>query len=281
MFVGAAGRDGMAMALTWTSDDLSGWAYDGVALQRSTSVREPVWMGALWECPQVFDLDGAAVMVSSIWDDDVLHYAAYAVGSFADGRFIADRWDRLTWGDSLYAPSLFTDADGQLALSFWLRGIRGDDWAGAHSIPFRLNVVEGRLVASPHPDVAAHRGAASPDGAVSGLAADIDWSAGDGPLTISSGSAAAASVEHEDGWVVVTTPEATSRFPGSDRLRIIVDGPVLEVCSDAGVFAAAIAPHGTALQISTSGGETTVYELTRGRIGDTTPHPAAERQNGE
>ena len=86
MFVGAGLSDGTAMALSYTSDDLDTWDYAGVALQRSTAETDPVWMGALWECPQIFELDGRAVMVSSVWDADVLHYAGYAVGTYDDGR---------------------------------------------------------------------------------------------------------------------------------------------------------------------------------------------------
>ena len=123
MFVGGADRDGTARALTYVSEDLENWTYDGVALERNGTVKDPVWMGTMWECPQVFELGGQSVMISSVWDADVLHYAAYAVGSFAGGRFDAKDWRRLTWGASLYAPSLFTDADGQLALTFWLRGV--------------------------------------------------------------------------------------------------------------------------------------------------------------
>ena len=89
MFVGAAHRDGTAMALSWTSSDLRSWSYDGVVLSRPTAEHEPVWMGALWECPQFFEVDGVDVMVSSVWDADVLHYAGYATGAYRGGRFTA------------------------------------------------------------------------------------------------------------------------------------------------------------------------------------------------
>lgn len=261
MFVGAAGRDGTAMALTYTSQDLASWEYDGVALARSSAEREPVWTGALWECPQVFDLDDQAVMVTSIWEADVLHYAAYAIGSFADGRFAATRWERLTWGSALYAPTVFTDADGQLALSFWLRDVRGDDWAGAHSIPYRLHSAGGRLVARPHPDVAAHRTGVSTDGTVSGLVADIEWTSTAGVLTIASAAAVVASIERTADEAVVTTPGGRTVFPAEDALRIVVDGPVLEVSSDAGLFASAVEPAGTGLSVSATAGILAVHGM--------------------
>src|SRR5699024_9833162 len=109
MFVGAGTPDGTAMALSYTSPDLGDWSYEGIALERSTAERDPVWMGALWECPQIFEVDGRWVMVSSVWDDDVLYYAGYAVGDYADGHFTAQSWGRLTYGPSYYAPSFFRD----------------------------------------------------------------------------------------------------------------------------------------------------------------------------
>lgn len=263
MFVGAAGRDGTAMALTYTTKDLTTWEYDGIALERNTAERTPVWMGALWECPQVFELDGHAVMVSSVWEADALHYAGYALGSFGLGRFIADTWDRLTWGTSLYAPSLFTDLDGEFALTFWLRGIGGKGWEGAHSLPYRLNISNGgRLSAQPHPDVASHRTQRYDDGAVPGLAVDIEWTTTeDGTLTITSDSRVVVALTHSHGEMLATTPAAHETFPAAGPMRVILDGPVLEISSDAGIFATPVRPQGAELQVKTTAGELNVFGL--------------------
>ncbi len=86
MFLGAGLADGTATALSYRSADLAEWEYEGIALQRSTHEVDPVWMGALWECPQIIEVDGRHVMVSSVWDDDVLHYAGYAVGTLRGRR---------------------------------------------------------------------------------------------------------------------------------------------------------------------------------------------------
>ncbi len=261
MFVGAAGRDGTAMALSYTSRDLDRWQYDGVALSRDSCERDPVWMGALWECPQIFEVDGHAVMVSSVWDADVLHYAGCAVGAYRDGVFVPSDWAQLTWGSSLYAPSLFTDADGEPALTFWLRGIEGDGWAGAHSFPYRVAVRAGRLVAQPHPDVAAHRTESVADGVLPGLAADIEWECTQGTLLITSEGALAAELSVADGELTVGTSADTQRVPVQGGLRIIVDGPVLEVSSAAGVFATAISPRGAGLRVAADAGTVVVYGL--------------------
>lgn len=261
MFVGAAGRDGTAMALTYASADLVEWSYEGVALQRSTHAVEPVWMGALWECPQVFESAGNAIMLTSVWDADVLHYAAYAVGSYDGGRFAAREWVQLTWGPSLYAPSLFFDADGLPALTFWLRGIEGDGWAGAHSVPYRLDASSGRLIATPHPDLEARRVASATGRMVDGLAADVEWACEDGTLEIRSGGETAATLTIRDGDLDVTVAARTDHLPVLGDVRIIVDGPVLEVSSRAGVYAAAIAPVGAQFEFEATAGALVVYGL--------------------
>ncbi|WP_417374424.1 glycoside hydrolase family 32 protein [Glutamicibacter protophormiae] len=254
MFLGAALRDGTAMALTYTSSDLETWTYDGVALQRSTNEREPVWMGALWECPQVFRIGERAAMVSSVWDADVLHYAGYALGAYMAGRFTADTWDRLTYGDSYYAPSLFMDAEGQPCLSFWMRGVADADagWASAHSVPYRLEVEGDRMVATPHPDVAGHRISGAPEGRVDGLAADIVWDEPVGEIMVSSGGVAVVRMQRQGNEAKATIAEETHTFPADGALRVILDGPVLEVSSSAGLFGAAVAPTGCDLSVTGS-----------------------------
>jgi len=264
MFVGAGLTDGTAMALSYTSDDLNSWEYAGVVLERSTRETDPVWMGALWECPQFFELDGRSVMISSVWDADALHYAGYAVGRYADGVFTPDSWGRLTFGDSYYAPSLFTDADGRPCLLFWMRGIGDADagWQGAHSVPHVLSLVGDRLVAAPHPDVDSHRGSAVANGDVGSLAADIVWTDGRGDeLTVTSAGEVVVALRHGGDALIIDTGGDTVSMPVSGTVRVILDGPVLEVSSAAGIAGAAIAPAGEDLVVLATGGDVDVFAL--------------------
>lgn len=265
MFVGAGLSDGTAMALSYTSPDLEAWNYEGVALERSTSETEPVWMGALWECPQIFELDGHAVMVSSVWDDDVLHYAGYAIGQYADGTFTAESWGRLTYGDTYYAPSLFTDADGRPCLLFWMRGIGGerDGWASAHSIPHVLSIRDGRLCATPHADVETHREVPTADGSAPSPVADIEWDTpADARLDVLIGGRPAASLSRDGETLSITIGDATSTIPSAERVRILVDGPVLEVSTGPALFGAHLDIEDAPLTTSITVGERRVYPLT-------------------
>lgn len=265
MFVGAGSSDGTAMALSYSSADLDTWEYEGVALQRSTDDREPVWLGALWECPQIFDIDGRHLMVSSVWDDDVLHYAGYAVGSYADGRFDASSWGRLTYGPSYYAPSFFRDARGRPCLTFWMRGIADPDsgWASAHSVPHVLTLEENRLVATPHPDLEKYRTSAVVDGDLPGLSGDIIWSPSTGEsLRVTSAGKTVFVLDADSQNLIAKTDAETFEVPylGGD-VRIILDAQAIEVSSTWGILAFAATPEGPTYGVAAL--DATVYPLDR------------------
>jgi beta-fructofuranosidase len=264
MFVGAGDSAGKAMALTYTSPDLTTWTYEGIALERSTDEREPVWMGALWECPQIFEVDGRWVMVSSVWDADVLYYAGYAVGHYADGLFTAESWGRLTYGPSYYAPSFFRDADGRPCLTFWMRGVADIEagWASAHSVPYVLGLDGDRLLAAPHPDLDGHREAQSASGSVDGLAADIVWSPGsDGSLVASGSAGGRLELRHEGDLLVALTGEERHELPfDGGEVRVVLDAQVVEVSASSGALGFTWAPEGDGVSV-TSGSPVRVHGL--------------------
>lgn len=254
MWVGAALKDDSAAVLAYVSDDLQQWAYDGVAARRPRTERDPVWTGALWECPQLLEIDGRHVLITSVWDNDVLHHVAYAVGVHRDGRFDAETWGRLTFGDSHYAPSYFRDAAGRACVMFWLRDIGdpSEGWQGAHSVPYVLALDGDRLVATPHPGLAAHRRAPSSESRIEGLAAELSWTGTE--LAISSGDQLVAGI-------TVTAAELTLRVDGASwsmpydagPVHVILDGPVIELATRCGVMAAAIAPTAGELVVTADG----------------------------
>lgn len=262
-FLGAGSASGDALALSYVSSDLKSWSYEGVALSRPSAERDPVWMGAMWECPQIFDLDGRHVMLSSAWDRDVLNYAGFAVGDYDRGSFSAQAWGRLTYGPSYYAPSFFRDSNGRACMTLWMRGIDDLDAgrAGAHSIPYVLSLRGDVLVATPHPDLEAYRGPESPTGTVSEAAADVCWD-GVGALRAFSGGAALFTIEESQRAVVVTVGDRRTEIPRAEAdVRVIIDATSLEVVTDRGVFADAIPAPTVGLEIIAGGAN--VYPLRR------------------
>lgn len=254
MWVGAGLDDGSAAVLSYVSDDLEQWAYDGVAAQRRRTDRDPVWTGAIWECPQLLEIDGRHVLITSVWDDDVLHYVAYAIGVHREGRFEAETWGRLTFGDSLYAPSYFRDAAGRACLMFWLRNI-GDPkagWQGAHSIPYVLRIDGDRLVATPHPGLAVRRRPPSSETGVHGVAAELTWTGSN--LAICSGDQPVAGISVKGDELTLRVGEASWSMPyDGGAVHIILDGPIMEIATRCGLLAAAIAPTADELDVLADG----------------------------
>lgn len=268
MLVGAGLRGGTAAVLTFVSPDLVSWTYDGIFAQRSTLEREPLWTGALWECPQLVRVGGEEFLVVSVWENEVLHYVACARGIHRAGRFDIAGWQRLTHGPSHYAASSFRDDEGRLGLVYWLREIggRSGTWIGALSVPHRLSVQDGALVAEPHPRIhGAHSELVTHgrrlDGptrlALPSWHCDIQLSLGQGKGHIrlrvlpAGGSAQAAftlELDSYEGTLTITTPDDrggpwTTPVPSPPtELRVLLDGCMAEVfAGPAGVLAVPLA----------------------------------------
>jgi len=161
MLMAAGLPDGSGAALQYRSADLKNWQYDGVLCSKPGDRGDGVWTGALWECPQLFPLGTDWVLLISVWDADVLHYVAAAVGDY-DGRTFSPRtWQRLTYGQSAYAMTAFLDKAGRRCVMSWLREEPQNDptltgYAGAHSVVSLIALNEaGELTLTPHPDVRA------------------------------------------------------------------------------------------------------------------------------
>lgn len=254
MFLGAGSATGEAMALSYFSADLENWTYEGKALSRSNREIGDVWTGSLWECPQFIKVQSLDVMISSIWDDHKLFYAAYALGEYKDGKFDLEKWGRLTFGDSYYAPSYFEDSEGAPCLQFWMRDFSDPvvGWAGAHSIPFRLLEVDGDVHLRPHPDLISLR-VPSATNETEALTGEIIWDLSDSELQIHSGNTLIlTATEETPGYVSISLDGSVHTLPSSKEIRVILDGPILEVSTGNAVFGAKINPEGRTFKASSS-----------------------------
>ncbi|MFD1674510.1 glycoside hydrolase family 32 protein [Alicyclobacillus fodiniaquatilis] len=137
MVVGS-GKNGRGKVLFYQSEDGVTWSYRGVLLQ-ADSPNE----GEIWECPDVFHLDGKDVLiVSSIVKTGqvVLYYVGQM--DYATGRFVPETAGRrLDEGSHFYAPQTFVNAEGKRVLIGWmdLWGVQmpsqQEGWAGAMTVP--------------------------------------------------------------------------------------------------------------------------------------------------
>ncbi|MBT2519741.1 glycoside hydrolase family 32 protein [Arthrobacter sp. ISL-28] len=253
MFVGAGLEGGTAAAVSYSSPDLSQWTLDGIAAQRTGAETDPVWTGTMWECPQLFEIGGSHVLVTSIWEDDVLHYVAYGVGSYSDGKFTARSWGQLSFGKSYYAPSFFRDRHGAPSLIFWVRGVISPEgqWASALSIPHTLTLDGDTLVATPHADLAAYSQPASLEQVSTAVYETVLDGGADLRCTVTAGTALRlatlegplATLRH-DGEGLRVTADGNSDFvdaflPADEgsELRMIIDAGVLELSGRKGIMA--------------------------------------------
>jgi len=265
MLVGSGRSDGTPTALAYTSPDLIKWSFDGEFASRSSAERDPVWTGKAWECPQLVPLGDKHALLFSVWEPWIPHYEAYAIGSLDNGEFLIESWGRLTYGDAYYAGSTFTDAEGRPGLIYWLRGVDDAEgqWTGAHSVPHLLRLDENdRILAEPHPNVAQRRGPVVKinsdfNGPVElPSTADVEWN-------LSGGLLASLSVRSSDGTFVMDIAATDDEFriaiadqmwtmPPSAAVRIVFDGPVVELFSAAGVFAAGVRAGARTISLSNS-----------------------------
>ncbi|MBG6192167.1 beta-fructofuranosidase [Arthrobacter sp. CAN_A212] len=258
MLVGAGFSDGSAGVLGYVSVDGERWEEDKVAIRRSGEEQFPLWSGSMWECPQIIEIDGQHALIVSVWDADILWDVVYALGTYADGAFVARTWGHLSYGPSPYAATTFRDAAGFPALMFWLREVSGSQWAGAHSIPYRITIENDVLVLDPHPDLVAYRTDAG-----HGSASDITWPAtAEDFLELQQDGVTSLKIDRGPTHLTVSIRTQEFRFPWAGDIRIIVDGPVVEISSRAGVFAAPFPVLEG--QWTYSGAEVIVFGLARG-----------------
>ena len=104
-----------AIALFDRSDELS-WRYEGILLA-DDPVLAAVGRADVWECPQLFPLDGRWVLIVSLYNRGVLGNVVAAVGDLVDEggslRFVAERAHVVDEGADFYSPQVVADDDAR------------------------------------------------------------------------------------------------------------------------------------------------------------------------
>ncbi|WP_334171217.1 glycoside hydrolase family 32 protein [Sinomonas sp.] len=254
MIIGSGRPDGTALAYAWASQDLSAWRYDGVFASRHSSETDGVWTGSVWECPQAVRVGEKWALLVSVWEPVRPHYEAYALGDIVEGRFVAEGpWRRLTYGPSYYAGAAYRDKDASPGIVYWLRHVSdaGAGWAGAHSLPHRLVLVGDRLEIRLPASLEGRRGPGRPlaalpeQGIAVGGAFDVDWSHG-GSLCLEEGSRNVFRLQRTpdprtldpQGAILTATCDLGQwSVPCNGPVRVVVDGPVVEIIGSFGALA--------------------------------------------
>jgi len=211
------GADGAL--LHYRSNDLRAWTYLGVAHRGRLGPDTMVW-----ECPNLFELDGRhAVLVS----EQLEFRHTYAQTGAFDGATFTPAWSGIADHGHVFYAGLTVEHPLHRRLLFgWIKERRPDAvvrarsrWSGAMSLARVLGVdAHGRLTMAPAPEYAvlrrdphAERGLVVPDGAtrtLEGLRGDA--------LELS------LAVDVAPGARLVIDVRATD--DGAERVRLVVDG---------------------------------------------------------
>ena len=281
MAVGAGSATGSPSVLQFSSPDLQRWAEDGVLADPGGGGPG----GSVWECPQLFVLDGASVLLVSVWDE-VPGGVACAVGDHDGVRFTARSWHRLA-GHPLYATTTFDDAAGRRCAMSWVQdaGPAEGAWAGTLTVPWLLGRDGDRVCVRPHPDVDSLRtgllveagpvvlGERPLDAGPVGDCCDVELVAGGTPLFLAlrddDGLLVGVDLDPGAGTATLST-RAGSVEPvplrptgdGDVALRLLVDTTVVELFPSGGAVAAVRTPPPAGpVSLSASGPGATVRRL--------------------
>lgn len=145
--------------LLYESGDLLDWRY--LDILHSGRFAES---GEVWECPNLFELDGKHVLLIS--EQPEFRHTYYQLGAFERNRFHPATTGRTDEGRFLYAALTMMDEQNRRLMWGWLRegrtnaAQRAAGWSGVMSLPRVLKVVGDRLEQVPIPELAVLRGEA-------------------------------------------------------------------------------------------------------------------------
>lgn len=219
---------GRPQLLVYRADELTRWHPLGALLDTDDPIAAHHAAANIWECPNLFRLDGRWVLLISLWrargrGDGVLSGVRYLVGDLRqehDGlRFVTESGGTLDHGPAFYAPQVLVAADRILLWGWSCELDRSTEqtavagWAGALTFPRQLTLVDGELSSRPAAELTALRTATLEPNAIKASAFEL---LGAGPITLSL----------QTGEHVQPVLTATSLDGGATR--VLVDGSLIE-----------------------------------------------------
>ena len=160
-----AGRGGRM--LLYKSDDLAHWQLERVVAENNNS------LGLMWECPDLFTLDGHEVLLASAQDMLPKGFEYHnGNGTFCllghrdgDGNYIWENDHAIDYGIDFYAPQSLLTPDGRRMMIGWMQNwdtcnlhVKSTPWFGQMSLPRELSIKNGRLCQKPLKELETLRG---------------------------------------------------------------------------------------------------------------------------
>ncbi|MFH9242074.1 glycoside hydrolase family 32 protein [Streptomyces anulatus] len=237
--VGSGIRGEGGTAFLYESEDLRTWRYVGPLLTGDASTgtaADPDWTGTMWECVDLFRVDGADILAFSAWDEGTTHHPLYWTGRYEGDTFTPDRLHRLDYGGRyFYAPQSTRDDRDRRIMFGWLQEGRDEDataeagWCGVMSLPRVVTLAaDGGLAQAPVPELTRLRRESvrtGPFTVADGVHAGLDAVRGDqldieATLRLAPGTAARVTVRASGDGSERTVVEVARARDGAGTLRL-------------------------------------------------------------
>ena len=150
---------GGGQVLLFSSKDAFKWRYETTILSNDDRI------GRMWECPDLFELDGKTVLMCSAMDmlpEGLKYYNGngtfYMIGEYdrQTGAFHEETDHAVDYGIDFYAPQTLLAPDGRRILIAWMQNwdtcnLHTPDvpWFGQMTVPRELSIRDGRLYQNP------------------------------------------------------------------------------------------------------------------------------------
>lgn len=167
--IGSRTTDSKGQILLYSSGDLKEWTYKGILLRGTED------FGTVWECPDLFEIDGQSVLLMSPQflkrDGDRyhnIHSSVYKVGKvdLTETSFEVEHVDEIDYGFDFYAPQTLIDSKGRRIMIAWMQmwdrtiptAELGHQWAGMMTLPRVLSLKDNVLYQEPVKEIENYRG---------------------------------------------------------------------------------------------------------------------------
>lgn len=227
---GAGAHSGRPQLLLYGCDDLTSWSELGALLTDDDPVAAEVAEANIWECPNLFDIDGRWVVLLSLWRSvegtHQLVGVRYLVGALEarDGgpRFRAEAGGVVDSGPTFYAPQVLVGADRTLLWAWaWEQDrtpaqVTAAGWAGVLTFPRELYLAGSELSSRPAAELLGLR------------TGELEWTPGH-PFAaqsfevVASGSVALLATAGDRLEMIAEVPD------GTGPTRILIDASMVEV----------------------------------------------------
>lgn len=258
---GAGYKDGTPVILLYRCLTMTQWEYLGPLVMGGSGAAQEWAPAQIWECPQLFEVDGQWVLMLSLWnrDDHSMDRVSYLTGELSEGgsglKFLPTGGGLIDDGPDFYAPQVVagTAAEPRTLMWGWSweksrndADILATGWAGVLTYARVLSFRDGALRSEPVAEVDTLRSAIMSDGAGT-FGVPVDVRAFE---VLALDATELVLVDGGDETVVAALPAG----------RILVDGSLVEIFADGGT-ARTLRAYPTATSRFEVRGAATVHRL--------------------